>query len=128
MSPSETWLTNSYTRQRLIYTRTRSDHVERISNYCSRLWMSSSIERKRQNYRILTLILISLTNSVSTLWKKFQKNLDLNPPKSPEIKSKHVEKDTNASMTSFTPATISEFWKIIGKFASKSCSSDLAPT
>ena len=31
-------------------------------------------------------------------------------------------------MTSFTPATISEIQKIIGKTASKSCSSDPVPT
>ena len=55
---------------------------------------------------------------------KIRRNLDLNSPKSPEITSKHVEKDTSASMISYTPTTISETRKIIGKSASKSCSSD----
>ena len=64
ISSSETWLTSSYTRLRLIYTLTRSRHVEMISNCCSRFWMSSSIERKRQNYQIVTVIVISLTNWV----------------------------------------------------------------
>ena len=59
---------------------------------------------------------------------KIRKNLDLNPSKSPEITSKHVEKDISASMTSFTRATIGEIRKIIGKSASKSCSSDPVPT
>ena len=49
---------------------------------------------------------------------KIRKNLDLNSPKSPEITSKHVVKNTSASVTSFTPATISESRKIIGKSAS----------
>ena len=57
---------------------------------------------------------------------KILKNLDLNSPKSTEKRSKHVEKDTSAPMTSLTPANISEIRKIIGKSASKS--SDPVPT
>ena len=59
---------------------------------------------------------------------KIRKNLNLNFSHSPEITSKHVEKDTSASMIYFTPATISEIRKFIGKSASKSCSSDPVPT
>ena len=44
---------------------------------------------------------------------KIRKNLDLNSPKSPEITSKHVEKDTSVSMISFTPTTIRKTLTII---------------
>ena len=58
---------------------------------------------------------IDLVDKIS----KIRKNLDLNYPKSPEITSEHVEKDTSASTTSFTPATISEIRKIIGEVCIK---------
>ena len=125
MSPSKSWLTSSYTRQTLIYTGTRSGHVERISNCCSRLWMSSSVKKTELPDCDSD---IDLADKFSEYFvdkiSKIRKNLDLNSPKSPEKTSKHVEKDTSASMTSFTPTTISEIWKIIRKSASKSCSSD----
>ena len=88
-------------------------------------WAPLSKEKDRTTR--LWLLYWSRWQNVAKI-SKIRKNLDLNSPKSPEITSKHVEKDTSASMTSFTPATISEIRKIIVQSASTSCSSTPVPT
>ena len=89
--------------------------------------MSSSIERKRQNYQIVTLILISRTNSVSTLWTKFLKFVK-SGFKSPQITRDNIKacRERHQCLHDFFYTSNNQ--KIIGKSASKSCLSDPVPT
>ena len=57
-----------------------------------------------------------------------RQNLDACAPDTADSTAEHMEESTNASLTSFTLASLDEIRKIIQKSALKSCSSDPVPT